>query len=49
MTPTQPVLGPAPPGKARLTIKSVPSRARIYINGEDTGVYTPGTVDIDMD
>ena len=34
-----------------LTIRSVPLGARIYINinGEDTGVDTPGTVDIDME
>ena len=38
-----------PPGKARLTIKNVPSGVRIYIDGKDTGVDTPGTVDIDMD
>jgi len=38
-----------PLGKARLTIKSMPLGAQIYINGKDTEVDTPGTVDINMD
>jgi len=31
------------PGTARLTIKSIPSDAEIYINDENTGVLTPET------
>jgi len=32
-----------------LTVRTVPSGARIYVDGEDTGVDTPGTVDIYME
>ena len=39
---------PIPLGKGRLTVDTVPQDARIWIDGVDEEVNTPGSVDIDM-